>query len=241
MKKKNLKRSIMKTIKFKLTAVLIPLFLMMIALGGCKDSVVAPDTSENVDLSVMSNQTTDSRGDVLILTEAKVLIKDIKLNVANTSENTSNFKTGPFLLYLDLTSTVTLMTSAYIPPGSYDKVRFEIHKLQPNEPLPDPDFEDVNGRYSVIVKGNFNGVDFIFKSDVSAHQKITFPGWLEVSAGRKTNITLQVTPVMWFLKNGLILDPTNIANRNDIDINIRENINANIKAFKDENRDGQPD
>jgi hypothetical protein len=140
-----------------------------------------------------------------------------------------------------MNSSVNSIGSAYIPPGTYDKVRFMVHKLENSEPVPDPDFADINGRYSVVVKGTYSGIAFVFKSDKSAHQKLTFPGSLQVSASGKTNITLQVKPYMWFIKDGLYLDPLVIGNRSEIENNIKTNINNNFKAFKDDNKDGQPD
>lgn len=208
---------------------------------GCGEDSVTTQ-ADNVDLSSM--RTGDSIGSdigILVLDTVKVLIKDIKLNVANINQDSTNFKTGPYVLYLNMASSVNIISTAYIPPGTYDKVKFEIHKLADSETPPDPDFVDVNGRYSVVVKGRYNGISFVFKSNKSAHQKLTFPGNLQVSASGKSNITLQVKPYIWFIKNGLYLDPGDPANANDIDNNIKDNINNNFKCFVDNDRNGIPD
>ena len=70
---------------------------------------------------------------------------------------------------------------------------------------------------------------------------LRFPNSLLVNVGGKTNITLKVTPFSWFVKNGVILDPMNAVNINDIDNNIKENINENFKIFVDNDKNGQPD
>ncbi|NOS84081.1 MAG: hypothetical protein HOP31_02975, partial [Ignavibacteria bacterium] len=179
---------------------------------GCGEDSVTTQ-ADNVDFSSMS--TGDSIGGdigILVLDTVKILIKDIKLNVANINQDSTNFKVGPYVLYLNMASSVNIVSTAYIPPGTYDKVKFEIHKLADTETPPDPDFVDVNGRYSVVVKGRYNGISFVFKSNKSAHQKLTFPGNLQVSASGKSNITLQVKPYIWFIKNGLYLDPTDPVN-----------------------------
>jgi hypothetical protein len=206
-------------------------------ISGCSDNTTP--VVDNVDFSVTSsNGTADN---VLIIDTAKVLIKDIKLNVASTNEDSVNFKVGPYVLYLNLNSEVNIISTAYIPPGTYDKVRFQIHKLGDTEPVPDPDFADSAGRYSVVVKGTFNAIPFIYKSTKSAHQKLTFPGSLVVTVNGISNITLKVMPNLWFIKDGLILDPMNESNRNDIDNNIKENINNNFKIFVDNDHNGIPD
>ena len=43
------------------------------------------------------------------------------------------------------------------------------------------------------------------------------------------------------MKNGAFLDPKDPANSNDIDNNIKDNINHNFKAFRDNDRNGIPD
>ncbi len=221
---------------------IIPLtaLLLILSFSGCGEDVATPQ--ENVDFSYQgSGDSTGDMIDILDLNEVKILIKDIKLNVASSSEDSVNFKVGPYVLVLNLKSEVNLVTSAYIPPGNYDKVRFMVHKLGDNETPPDPDFADANGRYSVVAKGTFNGIDFVFKSDKSAHQKLTFPASLFVTASGKSNITLQVKPYIWFIKNGLYLDPMNPINTADIDNNIKDNINGNFKIFVDNDRNGKPD
>ena len=134
-----------------------------------------------------------------------------------------------------------MITSAIIPEGDYDKVKFEIHKLNDNEALPDPEFADSNGRYSVIVKGRYLGNQFVYKSSKSAHQILNFPVNVSVSSASKSYVTLLVKPYIWFLNNGVYLDPSNPANSNDIDNNIKNNFKNCLKAFKDGDRNGVPD
>ncbi len=226
----------LKYLKLLFTVLLTTAFIY-----GCKEDSVST-IPDNLDLSTVS--TADSIGDasgILILDTVKILIKDIKLNVSNNNQDTNNFKVGPYVLYLNLNSNVNIISSGFIPAGTYDKVRFMVHKVENNEPVPDPDFEDVNGRYSAVVKGSFNGIPFIFKSDKSAHQKLSFTNSLQVSESGKSNITLKVLPYLWFIKNNTYLDPSDPANHSDIENNIKENINNNFKIFVDNDRNGIPD
>lgn len=208
-------------------------------LTGCSESTTTTPF-DNADLSSFSTSAVTDLTDSLKIDTVKVYLKDIKLNAA-ASNDSSNFKTGPFVLFLNLSSNVNLMTTTQIPEGNYDKIKFEIHKIEDSETPIDPEFVDANGRYSTIVKGFFNGSYFVFKSSASAHQKLNFPTSIFLSSAAKTNITLKAEPYKWFYKNGVLLDPTLPANQNDISNNIKNNINDNIKAFRDNDRNGMPD
>ncbi len=216
------------------------LSILMLNVIGCQDVTVTPTPSDNFKFSVMSSSEISDNTNSLVLDTVKILIKDIKLNVA-VSGDSANFKTGPYVLYLNLNTGVNTIGAGYIPAGYYDKIKFEVHKLSDNEPIPDPDFADGNLRFSVVVKGAFNGVRFTYKSDKSAKQKLNLPNALVVTE-TMSNITLQIKPYLWFFdSNNQFLDPINESNRSEIDNNIKENIKANFKAFKDNNFDGIPD
>ena len=228
-------------LKNKISALILAALISAAGFYGCSDSVTSPQI-DNLNFSVMSS--TDTIGDsqnILVLDTVKILIKDIKLNVANNNQDSTNFKVGPFVLFLNLTSSINTITSAIIPAGEYEKVKFEVHKLNENEAIPDPEFADVNGRYSVIVKGSYLGNYFIYKSTKSAHQILQFPNNLPITSIYMSNITLVVKPYIWFIKNGVYLDPRVPENSNDIDNNIKDNINHNFKAFRDNDRNGLPD
>lgn len=216
------------------------LSLILFSYSGCSDDSIT-ENSDNLDLSVMgTSDTLDYSMAVLFLDTVKMLFKDIKLNVSS-SQDSSNFKTGPFVISLNLNASVNRITSSFIPAGTYDKIKFEIHKLENNETVPDPDFADSNGRYSVVVKGSYNGSSFVYKSSKSAHQILSFQGNLFVSETGTSNVTLKIKPYIWFIDNGVYLDPANPANSNNIDNNIKNNINNNFKAFVDNDRNGIED
>ena len=222
--------------------ILLPLLLLFLLiqfvfLSGCdSNSIIAPPSDEdNFSMSVYSTPDTTDGFNILELDSAKILIKDIKLNVASSGE--SNFKTGPFVFYLNLASSVNTIDTGYIPAGSYDKIKFEIHKPNANDTIPDPEFRDSLGTYSVIAKGRYNGIAFTYKSKKSAHQILDFPEALVITSTGKTNVTLSVNPYTWFIESGIYLDPNLTANENDIDNNIKDS----FKAFKDDDKNGIPD
>lgn len=230
-------------ISSKISSLIIAVFISIAGIYGCGDTTTVSTTqADNLSFSAAGSQ--DSIGDyqnVLILDTVKILIKDIKVKVSNINEDSTNFKVGPFVLFLNLTSNVNVISTALIPAGNYKKIKFEIHKLEDLEAIPDPEFADANGRYSVIVKGWYLNTYFIYKSSKSAHQIITFPNDVPISVGNASNITLLVKPYIWFLKNNLYMNPLDPANMNDIDNNIKDNIKNNFKAFRDNDKNGLED
>ena len=227
--------------KNKISTLILAAFISAAGFYGCSDSTVTPQ-ADNLSFSVTSSA--DSIGDfqnILILDTVKILLKEIKLNVANVNQDSTNFKVGPFVLFLNLSSSINFISSAIIPAGSYDKIKFEVHKLNDNEAVPDPEFADANGRYSVIVKGWYLGNYFVYKSTKSAHQKLSFPTAISITSDYISNVTMIVKPYIWFIENGIYIDPRDPVNSNDIDNNIKDNINQNFKAFKDNDKNGLPD
>jgi hypothetical protein len=227
---------------FVVVMVILTVFVFAASFFGCSDNTTAPAQINNMSLSgISSADTVGDSQNVLRLDTVKILIKDIKMELTNVAEDSSDFKVGPFVMFLNLTSGVNLISSAIIPAGDYKKIKFEVHKLNDNETPPDPEFADADGRYSVIVKGWYLGNHFIYKSTKSAHQKLQFTDHVPFTQINETNITLTVRPYIWFIKNGVWLNPMDPANSNDIDNNIKDNINNNFKAFRDNDRNGLPD
>ena len=178
--------------------------------------------------------------DGIVLDTVKILLRDIKIKNQNGKDSV-NIKVGPFVVYLNLTGSTTEFAIGDIPPGSFDRVKFEVHKIESSENPPDPEFKDGTDeslRYSVIVKGKYNNVPFVYKSRKSAKQdlKLTVP--VVVDPGGFVNLTIIVDPYTWFAENSTVLDPADPANENNIDDNIKESFK---RAFKDNNHDGNQD
>ncbi len=123
-----------------------------------------------------------------------------------------------------------------IPPGSYDRIRFEIHKLGDSETPPDPEFKEGNLRYSVIVKGLYNSVPFVYKSKKSAHQDLKLETPIVVTDNSTANLTITVDPPDWFYKDNVLMDPNDPANESDINNNIEHSFK---KSFRDDDHDGK--
>jgi hypothetical protein len=212
--------------------------LMLFAFTGCDTS---ENTSGTVSLSFSKGTTLlKINDDIIELDTVKILIRDIKIKSKSGTDSTS-IKVGPFVVKLNLTGNTTDFAVSGIPANSYDRIKFEIHKIEASETLSDPEFRegtDESLRYSVIVKGKFNTVPFIYKSRKSAKQDLHLENPVTVDENGIANLTITVDPFTWFTDGTNIIDPTNPANENDIDNKIKESFK---KAFRDNNHDGNED
>ncbi|MGB5287207.1 MAG: hypothetical protein WBN42_01865 [Ignavibacteriaceae bacterium] len=175
--------------------------------------------------------------DTLQLDTVKILIRDIKIKNQSTND-TMKVKVGPFVVYIDLAGVTTDFAVGNIPPGNYDRIKFKVHKIEGSETPPDPEFKegtDESLRYSVIVKGIINSIPFVYKSRKSAHQDLKLETPIIVEENGVANLTIIVDPFSWFTDGANLLDPTDPANENSIDNNIKDSFK---KAFRDNNHDG---
>ncbi len=216
----------------------ISLILLFVFGTGCNTNpnmiIAPPPDIDNFGVSSYSTSDTAlSDNNILVLDSAKILIKDIKL--AGGGEG--SFVTGPYVVYLGLDSRVTTIDTGYLQPGTYTVIKFEIHKPNANDPIPDPEFIDTEGTYSVIAKGRYNGLPFVYKSKRNVNEILTMPNSIIVTETGQTNVTLKVSPYTWFIDGGAFLDPTDPSNESHIDNNIRDS----FEAFKDDDKNGIPD
>lgn len=231
-------------IKIKNKIINSMLFLVLVAfvtIVGCKnDDGISPNMTGADNVSVGYFAPSKSTDNTIIITEAKLLLRKLDIELAE-SEDASEIKLGPFVVYLDMNAKVVLAGVTKIEAGNYDEIHFQIHKPSPQENISDPDFtESTSKRFSVVVKGIFNGVSFVYKSPITVAKEIEFENQ-PISIGAVppvVNITIVVDPYSWFDKNGVIMDPTDENNWNDIDHNIKESLK---RAFRDMDLNGEPD
>ena len=180
------------------------------------------------------------QNNTLQLNVVKALVRNLKFKSAN-SNNSSDIKLGPFVIHLNPSGINNEVMISNIPPGSYDRIRFEIHKVEDSETPPDPEFKDGESgsdRYSVIIKGSFNGNPFIYKSRRSTYQDIELQTPITIEDGKSVNLTITVNPYSWFFDEGDYLDPSDPSNESEIEMSIEHSFKD---AFQDNNKDGSPD
>jgi len=221
----------------KIMAIVIVSSLML----ACSDSKNA-----NVTFSLKSDETVLSKAgaaDTVIIDTAKFLISRLMFNGTGSADSL-NVRTGPFVVIIHLDGTVTEIAAQNIPAGTYDHVKFELHKAAQNEDSPDPDFKTGPGgneRFSGIIIGRYNGARFVFNVQSTMNESINIdpPVVIADSVG-VANVTLLVNPTLMFKQNGIYLDPTNTSAPNvaAIENSIKD---AFKRALQDNNKDGSED
>ena len=196
---------------------------------------------------------TDGSSNTLVINQVQLVVREIELKrlEATTScddsghDSCEELELGPVLLDLPLgAGGVAHSFTVPVAAGSYDEVEFEIHPASDDD-TPDAAFvqahPDLAG-VSVQVDGTFNGVEFRFKSDLSAEEEIELSPPLVLAESGTADLTLMVDLNSWFRDGaGLLIDPTtaNVGLTNEA--LVEGNIRATLHAFEDENHDGTND
>jgi hypothetical protein len=168
-------------------------------------------------------------------------------NVALSHDDDGNdqdcdeLRIGPYLLDLPLGAGAARAFSIELPAGSYREVKFKVHKATSETDAAfvaaHPEFE----QRSVHVVGTYNGVAFDFTSDATASQENEFNPPLVVDGATATDLTLFVDLSSWFLVNGVLVDPAQANGDQPFASQVKNNIKASIRAFEDDDRDGEDD
>ena len=162
----------------------------------------------------------------------------------------SKQRLAPFVLDLSLTDTVQQISIDTIPNGTYDGVKFKIHRIDQNDidslsSAVQATFADFlsGNRYSVIIDGNYyqNGqaTPFTYKSKIDVEIELPInPPLVVDSTLSSINLTLQISSAGWFIdSNNTLIDPTDPNNASIIDHNLK----SFLRAFKDNDRDCHQD
>lgn len=223
----------------------------ILALVACGDDDSSGSASGNVSVSLSTRAAISAPriGGDIVLTRARFVIRDIKLETEGEPEGTE-FETGPVLMELNLSGSLNEALVVGIPAGLYDEVRFKTHKLDDDDPvdqlaLNDPVFADFAGpdRYSLIIEGSYDDGsgprEFVFNSDLNQEQRQQLiPPLVLQSGDSRANLTFVMDTTTWFVNGlGVTIDPALEVNRDQIE----ENIEMSIDLFEDDDEDGYED
>ena len=162
------------------------------------------------------------------------------------SDACESFNAGPFLLDLPLGPEVVRAFSLAVDTGTYEEVRFKIHKPEDdNGDAKDiaflaahPEFKKV----SIRAVGTFNGEPFVFTTDLNAQERMALvPPLVVADSIQSVDITIKVDVSGWF-KNGLELINPETGNKGGENANlVKDSIRDSFHAFRDDDRDGEDD
>jgi hypothetical protein len=196
--------------------------------------------------TAMTGDTMVTGSDTLVLTSAEVVLRQIELKTAQTTDcgsatgdRCAEVELGPVLVSLPLTPGAEQRFALdSVPNGTYGRLEFEVHKPDDGDPQ-DQAFIAANRTFAQIslrVKGTFNGQAFEFTTALDVEQELTLSPELTVAEGSSVNVTIFVDVSTWFLVNGAVVNPTT-ANRSTVEQNIRNS----FRAFEDNDRSGSHD
>jgi hypothetical protein len=196
----------------------------------------------------VASDTIVSGSDVLVITRAQVVLREIELKRENddlcdvgTSDDDGceEFETGPMLVDLPLNGLAETVITIDADTGTYDEIDFEVHKTEGSGDATfiaeNPDFDGL----SIRVEGTWNGTPFVYTSDLDVEQENELLPPLVITETTGTNVTLRVDIATWFRnESGALVDPAtgNLGGQNESII--KENIKVSFHAFEDEDRDG---
>ena len=232
-------------------AALIVVGMASIAMVGCSDSPSGNSDQATVTMRAEMTQSavgrtflkdeaatilSGVRADSLMVTRVRILVSELKLHrdKEDTVAGDKTVKVGPIMIQVDSTGTKTF-TTATVPPGTYDKLKFEFHRLSSSEVgqyLNDTVFADfvTNERSTVVIEGRvYNGgtaTPFEYKSDMTANLSLKLEPAVTLNAGSNTTLVVVVDPVAIFRSGSDVLDPRDPGNENTIDNVIKDAIKA---------------
>lgn len=233
-------KTAIKSIRIILTAALfniIPFLITGCDIGG---DIVIPSGATELSVNIKSDDNaSDTPLDVVVITEAKALITDIQYERERDGLNQLHH-TGPYVVNLDLNGSLKEIMNGYVVRDIYTKAKFQVHKAEDGQQVPDPEFIEGSGdnqRYSFIIKGTYNGAAFVYKSKKSMDIVINFNKASNINL-KNQNFTVLFNKTGWFMNGTTVLNPALPQNADMIDNNIKASFK---KAFIDDNKDGIAD
>ena len=232
-----------RTLKISPALVVSFLFSLLITLilTGCDENggITVPSGVSELTVSIKADDNAIDNPASISITEAKALITNVEFEKESNGKDELHQR-GPLVYLFNLSGGVKEMGTQYLIRDNYTKIKFQIHKPDENESVPDPEFKEgtgVNQRYSFIIKGTYNGSSFVYKSKQSVNIVLNFSGVENINL-KTANITVLFNKLSWFKNGNTELNPNDPHNENIIDSNIK---NSFKKVFRDDNKDGVPD
>ena len=191
--------------------------------------------------------------DEILIDGIQVVLRKIHLDGSPTAScpedaegdtGCAEVRLGPVVFDLPLDQGSAPTFTALLPVGTYDHLKFQIHK--PSNANGDADLvtqypEMANTSIRVI--GTYNGTAFVFSSDMTEVEDLALAEPVEVAAEGEVPLTLHVDAAGWFVNQagtGLV-DPAQANDGLPFESLVQQNIRASFRAFHDADADGAAD
>lgn len=233
----------------KFSRLFTPLTLLFAALlitTGCDLANSGNDGPKNVAVKMQLNSSSAAAKYKAVsldsLTEVKFLVEELELE--SVSDDSADFEVENLIVNLPLDGSVIELTSQNIPSGFYDEFEMEIEHDDDNN-INDPDFikEGDEDGYSMVIKGSYNGQEFMFRTDTDFEIEMDLNPPLEISdTSGSPSVAINIDPAGWFVdSNGNALDPSDPANKEMIEDNIKNSFDAEGDDDDDDDDDDGDD
>lgn len=186
------------------------------------------------------------------ITKVQIVLARIELSPSGTCASTSEeddcdeLHVGPQLVDLPVDGSTKVALDALAPAGTYNSLHAKLDAVpaDDNEPggsaflTAHPDFKGISVQVTGVFTDASNAThNFTFSSEADAEIEAAFSPAVTVGSST-SNLTVSVDIPSWFKnETGGVIDPTNTANAQQIDRNIRRS----FRAFEDDDHDGVDD
>lgn len=172
----------------------------------------------------------------LEITEIKLFIDEMELE--SVEEDSLDFEAEEFIVNLPLGGSPFIITEKEIPNGFYDEFELETERPDDDSNINDSDFSDETGRYSVVVRGLWDGEEFIYRSSEDFELELEMNPPLEVTEENGFMLMVEVDINSWFQSNsGTTLNPNLYENKEEIDDSIENSFDVLEDLFEEDDDD----
>jgi len=210
--------------------------VLAVFLATSCDALQKGDSAANVQVQMQVENTaalgkvatgsgTQSAANDIVLEEVKLFVEEFELE--SLRDDDYDFELDDIIVNLPLDGTPFTITQQEVRPGLYEEFEMEVERPGDDTQVSDSDFSDDAGRYSIAVRGTFNGEEFFFRSKKDFELEMDLNPPLEIAEGEDFSLTLGVDLSKWFYDSGSddYLDPSDEANLTKIN-------NSIAKSFK---------
>lgn len=195
--------------------------------------------------------------DTIFLHRVRLVLADLAIapSLANECEEEEGeelppcveFDMHPVVIDLPLDRPVVSRTTKPAPATAYNLFQAVFHLPTPEN---DSAFLQANPEFrgaSILVAGTLSRSgarkDFSFASDFTEKEEIAIAPEIHVPAGESLHVTLRIDAGSWFKSEdgNTLIDPQSAGPGGQNLHLVRDHIRTSIKAFRDQNRDGQDD